>query len=305
MASLDRAPPPFFKRGPAPLALLSFYVTFSIALVVLDLRFHTVDIVRQGISLLTDPVQRLAQAPVRMLTEGSGYFATLETLQEENRALKAIQLESAPVLSRLAQLEAENERLSLLLALQTREKASGQAARILYTARDPFSRRVFLDKGQQQGVTEGQPVIDNAGVIGQVTRVFPFSAEVTLVTDKNQAIPVQVLRTGQRSVTFGMSNGQLELKYIPSNADVQVGDMLVTSGLDGIYLPGFPVARVAHVERDSAYAFARIIGTPLAAVESHTTVMVLAPRQTQVPHPEPTPVKPQSGGQSRPPRPGA
>lgn len=291
MAGLDHAPPPFFKRGPAPLALLSFYVAFSIALFVLDLRFHALNIMRQGISLVTDPLQRLAQAPVRMFTEGSDYFLTLETIQEENRVLQAAQLEAAPALERLAQLEAENERLRQLLNLQTREKAAGQAARILYTARDPFTRRVYLDKGQQQNLIPGQPVIDEAGLIGQVTRVFPLSAEVTLITDKQQAVPVQILRTGQRSVTFGLGNGQVELKYIPANADVQVDDMLVTSGLDGIYLPGFPVARVAHVERDSAYAFARIVATPTAAVESHGLVMVLDPRQPLPPHPEPLPEK--------------
>ncbi len=285
MAVLDHAPPPFFKRGPAPLALLSFYVAFSIALFVLDLRFHALDIVRQAISLGTDPLQRLAQAPMRMLTEGSDYFLTLESVQEENRSLQAAQLAAAPTLLRLEQLEAENERLRQLLALQSREKAAGQAARILYTARDPFARRVYLDKGQQQGLIPGQPVIDEGGIIGQITRVFPFSAEVTLVTDKNQAVPVQVQRTGQRSVTFGLGNGQVELKYIPANADVQVGDMLVTSGLDGVYLPGFPVAKVVHVERDSAYAFARIIAAPLAAVESHTVVMVLHPRQPLPPRP--------------------
>jgi len=285
VAVLDHAPPPFFKRGPAPLALLSFYVAFSIALFVLDLRFHALDIVRQAISLSTDPLQRLAQAPVRMLTEGSDYFLTLESVQEENRSLQAAQLAAAPTLLRLEQLEAENERLRQLLALQSREKAAGQAARILYTARDPFARRVYLDKGQQQGLIPGQPVIDEGGIIGQITRVFPFSAEVTLVTDKNQAVPVQVQRTGQRSVTFGLGNGQVELKYIPANADVQVGDMLVTSGLDGVYLPGFPVAKVIHVERDSAYAFARIIAAPLAAVESHTVVMVLHPREPLPPRP--------------------
>jgi len=285
VAVLDHAPPPFFKRGPAPLALLSFYVAFSIALFVLDLRFHALDIVRQAISLSTDPLQRLAQAPVRMLTEGSDYFLTLESVQEENRSLQAAQLAAAPTLLRLEQLEAENERLRQLLALQSREKAAGQAARILYTARDPFARRVYLDKGQQQGLIPGQPVIDEGGIIGQITRVFPFSAEVTLVTDKNQAVPVQVQRTGQRSVTFGLGNGQVELKYIPANADVQVGDMLATSGLDGVYLPGFPVAKVIHVERDSAYAFARIIAAPLAAVESHTVVMVLHPREPLPPRP--------------------
>lgn len=293
---MDHAPPPLFRRGPAPLVRLSFYVACSIALLVLDLRFHALDKLRQSISLVIDPVQRLAQSPLRIANEGTSYLTALETVQEENRILKAAQLEIAPKLTRLPQLEAENERLRQLLGLQTRQPASGQAARILYTSRDPFSRQIFLDKGLQQGLVLGQPVIDEAGVIGQVTQVFPFSAEVTLITDKNQAVPVLIQRTGQRSVTFGMGDGSLELKYIPANADVQVGDILVTSGLDGIYPDGLPVARVTLVERDKAYAFARIISTPLAAVENHTVIMVLDPMNPITPSPEAQP----DGNQARP-----
>lgn len=283
---MDHAPPPLFRRGPAPLVRLSFYIACSIALLVLDLRFHALDKLRQSISLAIDPLQRLAQSPLRIASEGTSYLTALETFQEENRILKAAQLEAAPKLTRLPQLEAENERLRQLLNLQTRHQASGQAARILYTSRDPFSRQIFLDKGLQQGLVLGQPVIDEAGVIGQVTQVFPFSAEVTLITDKNQAVPVLIQRTGQRSVIFGMGDGNLELKYIPANADVQEGDMLVTSGLDGIYPDGLPVARVSLVERDKAYAFARIISRPLAAVENHTVVMVLDPMHPIMPSPE-------------------
>jgi rod shape-determining protein MreC len=164
----------------------------------------------------------------------------MHSLQQENDELKHAKLTTAPDLQRLAQLEAENDRLRKLLAVTEREKANGQVSQILCTARDPFSRKVIVDKGQQSGITAGQPAIDEAGVVGQVTRVFPFSAEITLITDKDQVVPVQIVRTGQRSVVFGLGNGQLELRYMPANADIQIGDMLVTSGLDGIYLPGFP-----------------------------------------------------------------
>ena len=131
----------------------------------------------------------------------------------------------------------------------------------------------------------GQPAIDEAGVVGQVTRVFPFSAEITLITDKDQAVPVQVVRSGQRSVVFGLGGGQLELRYLPANADIKEGDLLVTSGLDGIFLPGFPVARVSSIERENSYAFARIRCEPLAAVENFGEVLVLAPRQPLPPRP--------------------
>ena len=286
MAGIDHAPPPFFKRGPAPLALLTFYIAISVALFVVDLRAKSLDLVRQSISLIVDPVQRVAQTPGSLVDYANNYLQGIQALEVENRDLKHAQLNTAPNLQRLAQLEAENERLRKLLSVKERERAQGQVAQILYTARDPFSRRVIVDKGQQSGIVAGQPAIDEAGVVGQVTRVFPFSAEVTLITDKDQAVPVQIVRSGQRSVVFGLGNGQLELRYMPANADVQVGDILVTSGLDSIYLPGFPVAKVVNIERDSAYSFARIFCAPIAGVENFGELMILAPRDT-LPAPPP------------------
>ena len=285
MAGIDHAPPPFFKRGPAPLALLIFYVAASIALFVVDLRFKSLDLLRQSVALVIDPVQRVAQTPGSLVDIAHSYLEGIGDLREENAQLKHAKLTTAPDLERLAHLEAENERLRRLLAVRDREKARGQVAQILYTARDPFSRRIVIDKGQQAAIVAGQPAIDENGVVGQVTRVFPFSAEVTLITDKKQAIPVQVVRSGLRSVAFGLGNGQLEMKYMPANADVQPGDTLVTSGLDGIYLPGFPVAKVVNVERDSAYSFARIYCEPVAGVENFGEVMVLDRRENLPPQP--------------------
>jgi rod shape-determining protein MreC len=291
MAGMDHAPPTFFKRGPAPLALLTFYLAISLALFVVDLRMRSLDLFRQSVALVVDPVQRVAQTPGSLVDHALAYLEGLQAMREENAQLKRQQLATAPNLLRLEHLAAENTRLRQLLAVKEREKVDGQVASILYTARDPFSRRIVVDKGQQSGLVAGQPAIDEAGVVGQVTRVFPFSAEVTLITDKDQAVPVQLVRTGQRSVVFGLGDGQLELRYIPANADVQEGDLLVTSGLDGIYLPGFPVARVTSVQRDNGYAFARIFCTPLAGVENFGEVMVLAPRPARpAPPPDPAPV---------------
>jgi rod shape-determining protein MreC len=285
MAGIDHAPPPFFKRGPAPLALLTFYIAVSLAIFVLDLRFRSLELVRQTVSVLVDPVQRVAQTPGSLVDYAGNYIEGMRSLERENQSLKHAQLGTAPSLQRMAQLEAENERLRKLLAVKEREQAKGQVAQILYTARDPFSRKVIVDKGQQSGIVAGQPAIDEAGVVGQVTRVFPFSAEITLITDKDQAAPVQIVRSGQRSVLFGLGNGQMELRYMPANADVEVGDILVTSGLDGVYLPGFPVAKVINIERDSAYSFARIFCAPIAGVENFGEVMILDPRQPLPPKP--------------------
>lgn len=279
MAGIDHAPPPFFKRGPAPLALLTLYIAISLAIFVVDLRFRSLDLLRQSITLVVDPVQRVAQTPGSLVDYAIGYLQGMQAIQAENNDLKHAKLTTAPNLQRLEQLEAENERLRKLLSVKEREKAKGQVAHILYTARDPFSRKIIVDKGQQAGIVNGQPAIDEAGVVGQVTRTFPFSAEVTLITDKDQAVPIQVVRSGQRSVVFGLGNGQLELRYMPSQADIQVGDLLVTSGLDGVYLPGFPVAKVINIERDSAYSFARIFCIPVAGVENFGEVMILDQRE--------------------------
>lgn len=285
MAGTDHAPPPFFKRGPAPLALLTFYLALSLALFVVDLRLKSLDLMRQSIALVTDPIQRIAQTPGSLVDNAAAYLRGLDSLLEENTQLKQAQLQTAPNLLRLAHLESENDRLRKLLAVKEREKASGEVARIMYTARDPFSRKIIVDKGQQSGIVAGQPAIDESGVVGQVTRIFPFSSEITLITDKDQTVPVQVVRSGQRSVVFGLGRGQLELRYIPANADIKEGDLLVTSGLDGVYLPGFPVARVVSIERENSYAFARILCIPVAAVENFGEVLILSPRQPQAPRP--------------------
>lgn len=293
MAGIDHAPPPFFKRGPAPLALLTFYIALSLALFVVDLRFRSLELVRQSIALVVDPVQRVAQTPGSLVDYALNYMQGMRQLHRENEELRHAKLNTAPDLLRLEKLEAENERLRKLLVVKERERAKGQVAQILYTARDPFSRKVIIDKGQQAGIVAGQPAIDEAGVVGQVTRTFPYSAEVTLITDKDQAVPVQIVRSGQRSVVFGLGNGQLELRYMPANADVEVGDVLVTSGLDSVYLQGFPVAKVVKIERDSAYSFARIFCTPIAGVENFGEVMVLDPR---LPPPPPPPEGKGRGG---------
>lgn len=282
---MEHQPPPFFKRGPAPLALLSFYVAASIALLILDARFKYLEVVRQGVSVVTHPLQLFAQMPARTLEQAAGYFANVARLQDDNGQLRQAQLQTAPALQRLQQLESENANLRKLLEVKQRQQAQGLAARVLYTARDPFTHRVVVDRGQQDGITAGQPVIDEIGVVGQVTRTFAFVSEVTLITDKEQSVPVQIVRNGLRSVAFGLGRGQLELRYMPANADVQNGDVLVTSGLDGIYLPGFPVAKVVHVERDTAYSFARILCAPVAGVENRDTVLLLKPRQAEPPRP--------------------
>ncbi|MBI3140540.1 MAG: rod shape-determining protein MreC [Rhodocyclales bacterium] len=283
MSVVGHQPPPFFKRGPAPLARLVFFVLLSLALLVLDLRFRYLELARQGVAVALYPMQRMAYTPVELAGRIGEYFTSLSTVQQENTQLKRRELEAANWRLRQQHLELENQRLRALLDMRARQPVPGVLAEILYAARDPFARRVIVDKGLQQGIAAGQAVVDEAGVIGQVTRVYPLQSEVKLITDKHQAVPVQIVRNGLRAVLFGAGGGQLELRFLAANADVVPGDLVVTSGLDGIYQQGLPVAKVVRVDRDAAYTFARILCEPAAGVEKHGQVLILGLRQVVAP----------------------
>lgn len=295
-------PPPFFRRGPAPLVRFVFFVTFALILLAVDLRFKTLELLRQAIGVVAYPVQQVAAAPVDGLRGIGGYFSTVSALQEENRLIQRQQIELAGTLLRQQQLEQENQRLRSLLEMKERQPANGVVAEITHAAKDPFSRKVVIDKGSQQGIAAGQAVVDEGGVIGQVTRVFPFQSEITLISDKDQAVPVQVVRNGLRAVLFGSDSGVLELRFLAANADVQNGDTLVTSGLDGVFLAGLPVARVTRVERDNVYAFARILCTPAGGVEKHGLVLVLGQRENPPLPPSASQPEETSGAKTRKPR---
>ncbi|CAB1367737.1 rod shape-determining protein MreC [Denitratisoma oestradiolicum] len=286
MNVVGHSPPPFFKRGPAPLARLTFYLALAVMLMVADLRFHTLEWLRIGLNTVAWPLQRLAQLPLEAGGDLGQYLTRVSTLQTENQELHTRQLSTANMLLRQRHLEDENRQLRALLDMRSRQPVGGQVADILYAARDPFARRIIINKGLQANISGGEAVIDDLGVIGQVTRVFPLTAEVTLLTDKEQAIPIQVERNGLRAVLAGAGAGSMELRFLAANADVQVGDTLVTSGLDGIYLPGLPVARVIKIDRDQAFSFARIFCEPLAGVERHGLVLVLDHRETLPPRPD-------------------
>jgi rod shape-determining protein MreC len=282
---VGHSPPPFFKRGPAPLAKLVFFVIVSLALLVSDLNLRYLEAFRQGLSVLAYPLQMAAATPADFVRNASNYFSSLVRLQIENKELKSRQLQGAERLLRLDQLEQENRHLRALLEARERQPVKSVVAEIMYTAKDPFSRKVILDKGDQAGIAAGQAVVDESGVIGQITRVFPMQSELTLLTDKDQAIPVMIVRSGLRAVLFGSGNGLMELRYLAANADVQPGDKVVTSGLDGVFLAGLPVATVAKVERDQAQTFARIPCLPAAGVEQFSHVLVLGHRENLPPRP--------------------
>jgi len=273
---MEHSPPPFFRRGPTPSVRLLLCTLLSVALLIADARYRYLEGLREGVAVVIYPLQRLAAAPVAIFGRIGDFFVTQSALRTENAQRAEQSLQDAALLQQHKALAAENAYLRELLAARQRLPGSTTAAEVLYAGRDPFSRKIIIDKGHQHEVMAGQPVIDHIGVIGQVTRVYPWLSEVTLITDKEQAIPVQNLRNGLRAVLGGTGNdGQLELKFIPLNSDFQNGDEMVTSGIDGVYPPGLPVARISNVERNAAYPFARIVCMPLAGVSSHRNLLVL------------------------------
>ena len=283
---MEYSPPPFFKRGPSLITRFAFFSILSIILLVADARFGYLQVLRQAVGVVLYPLQRLSALPGELLARSGEFFVTQSTLRSENEQLQQQALLNAAELQRLEALSRENEHLRQLLAMRERVGRITLAADILYAPRDPFSRRVVIDRGSEHGVRAGVAVVDRTGVVGQVTRVFPWVAEVTLITDKEQAVPIQVLRSGLRGVTFGIGyDGTLELRFMPVNADIQNGDVLVTSGIDGTYPAGLPVAVVTNIERNAAYAFARITCTPAAGVSSYGQVLVVGTDTAPPPNP--------------------
>jgi rod shape-determining protein MreC len=286
MPSADFQAHPLFKRGAAPQARLLVYVMVCLAMLVADLRFHYLEIARQTLSVVTYPLQLAAAEPSKMVHDASEYFTSLAQVQLENADLRRRQLDVAERLLRFEQLEQENAHLRGLLDMAKRVRTYSVSAEVLYPAPDPFSLKVILDRGREE-VELGQAVVDADGVLGQITRVYPIQSEVTLITDRNQAVPVQVERNGQRGVVFGTGKGGLELRFVLANADIRVGDRLVTSGLDGALVPGLPVATVESVDRSNTDAFARIDCQPLGGVSQSVRVLVLSRAELPPPPPKP------------------
>ena len=204
-------------------------------------------------------------------------------------------------MQRAQQLFVENAHLRKLLGTSEQLPVQSVMSEILYDARDVFTRKIVLDRGSRHGVSAGQPVIDDTGVVGQITRVFPFTSEATLLTDKDQAIPVQVLRNGLRSIAYGRGqSGVLDLKFMAANADILKGDKLVTSGIDGVYPSGLSVATVVRVESKSNDAFARIVCQPSAGIDRNKQLLILLAQPKAPPRlaPEESKDKKEKGGRA-------
>ncbi|MBX3615871.1 rod shape-determining protein MreC [Nitrosomonas sp.] len=278
--------PQFFRNGPGPFARLFVFALLSFALIAEDTRFNYFPQLRQTIGVLIHPLQKIAYFPVVVYDQLEAFIASFYLL-EENAKLRQLYWDRREQLLKLEALEAENFHLRRLLGaaqeIQANSKTTTVLAEILSSPRDPFNHKITINKGSFHGIQLGQAVIDDQGIIGQVTRLYPWSSEVTLLTDKDHSVPVQVVRNGLRSIVSGSGkNNELELRYLSINTDIQRGDLLVTSGIGGIYPPGIPVAIVEKIEQDPAGDFALIISMPVAGVERNRQVLVLSLVQSEL-----------------------
>lgn len=291
LGTLDRTPPPIFKQGPSALSKLVVFSALALFLMVADTRLKIGAPLRTAMASALYPMQWLVMQPLNAISGAGHYFQSLHRAQaSETQALEQLAAQAGRSLQ-VEQLTLENQRLRQLLTMRERITTQATGAQVLYDTADPYTRKVVIDRGQTHGILPGSPVIDDSGVLGQVTRVYPLVSEVTLLVDRNQAIPVLNVRTGVRGVAYGQPSAAgdgLELRYTLASADIETGDLLTTSGVDGVYPPGLPVARVRQVERRAESSFTRIGCEPTARVAGALHVMVLTPVDATLP-PSPLP----------------
>ncbi|WP_157670679.1 rod shape-determining protein MreC [Chitinibacter sp. GC72] len=268
--------PTFFKQGPKPLTRVLIFSTLSVALIIGDAYFQLLGRVREQISIVLYPLQWLATAPTNAVIEASAFLQKQSHLIAENRQLNDAKLIAQAQEMRLKALEAENAQLRALKLANERNPRQSQLTQILYNGRDPFGAKLIVDLGQRSGVSAGQIALDASGVVGQVIRVQPMTSEVRLISDREHMVPVLVERNQLRTVVYGTGRqNPLEVRNMAPNVDIKPGDILLTSGIDGIYPAGLPVARVSKVERAAGNAFARIQCKPLAQIDQHRFLLLL------------------------------
>ena len=302
LGTLDRTPPPFFRQGPSSLTKLSFCSALAVFLMVADGRFSITQPIRATVATMLYPLQRALLMPVEFIGDGRNYLGGLAHAVAAEESARSELARLSERAQRAEQLSQENARLRALLELRPTLDVRAQPAEVLYEAADPYSRKVIIDRGVTQNVVLGSPVVNEAGVLGQVTRVYLQSSEVTLLTDRDAAIPVLNSRTQVRSAAFGGGSGGvglLEMRFMAGNADVQVGDILTTSGVDGVYPPGLKVASVAKIDRKIDSGFARIVLMPAALSDGVRHVLVLEPTGARLP-PRPQAAASESAPASKP-----
>ncbi len=271
---------PLFQHGPTLGTRLVLLAALSISLMALDHREGHLDRIRQVLSYAVYPVRALVDLPFSLGKWASRNLEERGELIAENERLRREQFENSARLQRLAALEAENTRLRALMESSARVEDRVLVAEIMAVDLDPFRQKIILNKGERDEVFTGQALLDARGIVGQITRTDPLSSEALLISDASHALPVEVNRNGLRSIAVGTGDiSSLSLPFLPNNADIQQGDLLVSSGLGGSFPRGYPVAVVTSVARDLGEPFARVLAEPSAALGSIREVLLVFPNE--------------------------
>jgi len=269
--------PRFFIHGPSPFVRLIVFSTLSLALMASDSKFSFLTSTRDVLTIALQPLQVVANSPFVLYKNITDYFTTQQALLNELDILKKQAIFQSVQVQTMQSLKGENDQLRTLMQASKGSSQQARLAEIMHTGRDPFSHKVIVNMGAENHVLAGQAVVDGVGVIGQVTRVFTYSSEVTLLTDQTLSIPIQVERNALRAISFGHGRDNVvNLPYLPANVDIQKGDKLVTSGIDGIYPAGLAVAMVESVKTNVSSPFAQIIAKPMAGIQNHRQVLILS-----------------------------
>jgi rod shape-determining protein MreC len=280
---MSRAPHAhLFVREMGLPARFGLYVLVCLLLLAMDARYFALSGVRAGINAVIHPTQMALAKPWEWLYGAGQFFVSHGKLAAENQRLKYQHELLAAGLSDRAAIKAENTQLRALMELPAREGFTMVPSEIIETSTDPFSRKIIINRGERHGIAAGWPVVDANGLVGQVTRVYPWSSEVSLLTDRSQGAPVQNMRNGLRIIIFGQgSDNRLEVRFLDMHADLQPGDLLYTSGIDGIYPAGVPVARVIKIEPPHHTPFARALCQPLGGVGRYRHIAVMKPDRSE------------------------
>ncbi|MBA6232088.1 MULTISPECIES: rod shape-determining protein MreC [unclassified Colwellia] len=271
---------PIFKHGPSPQHRLLLVLFCSISLIFFDHKVNSFENIRGYLQSMVSPLQYLATTPKQIMTWASENIITRRQLISENQQYKISELRFHQQLLALEIIKKENERLRLLLASPLRGEVKKMVAEILSVDSDPYSHQVVINRGSDDGLFEGQPVIDDEGIVGQVLHVGINSSRVILITDVTHAVPVRVSRNGVRLVASGTGQiDRLTHNFVQHSTDVRSGDLLVTSGLGDKYPEGYPVARVTTVIQNDANAFALVQSEPVAKIDRLRYLLLLWPEK--------------------------
>ncbi len=267
---------PIFKHGPSPQHRLLLVLFCSGLLIFFDHHIGSFETSRGYLQSLVSPLQYLATTPKRVMTWAGENLSSRNKLIRENQEHKIKELLLQEQLMKLETLEQENNRLRLLLSSPLRKDTRKMVAEVISVDSDPYTHQIVINRGANDGVYEGQPVIDDKGIVGQIQNVGTISSRVILITDVTHAVPVRISRNGIRLVASG--TGQIDRlihNFVPHSTDIRVGDKLVTSGLGGKYPEGYPISEVLHVNQDETRAFSEIYSQPVAQIDRLRYLLLL------------------------------